>query len=117
MINGFIRPRLLSENGPSYVSARIGEWFECNRIAHTRPTTRWAAARNIDPNILRHTQQRIAAGTVWIPILFITGLVFEFFSNLFLMFAVKNSDAGSRLRLRGTQTISKQARTAGAWEL
>ena len=30
-----------------------------------------------------------------------------------LMFAVKNSDAGSRFRLCGTQTKSKQARTAG----
>jgi hypothetical protein len=81
-IEWLIRPRLLSENG-SHVSARIGEWFEGNRIAHTRPTTRWVAARNIDPNILRHTQERIAAGTVWISILFITGLVFGFFSNLF----------------------------------
>ena len=28
------RPRLLSDNGPSYVSSELGEWLEDNRIRH-----------------------------------------------------------------------------------
>lgn len=30
------RPRLLSDNGPSYVSADLGKWLEQNDLAHTR---------------------------------------------------------------------------------
>jgi len=30
------RPRLLSDNGPSYVSADLGKWLEQNGMAHTR---------------------------------------------------------------------------------
>jgi putative transposase len=36
------RPRLLSDNGPSYVSAQLGSWLEEHGMAHTRasPITR-----------------------------------------------------------------------------
>ena len=30
------RPRLLSDNGPSYVSSELGEWLEDNGIRHIR---------------------------------------------------------------------------------
>jgi putative transposase len=30
------RPRLLSDNGPSYISAELGTWLEGNGMAHTR---------------------------------------------------------------------------------
>ncbi len=30
------RPRLLSDNGPSYISAQLGSWLEDNGMAHTR---------------------------------------------------------------------------------
>ena len=30
------RPRLLSDNGPSYVSSELGEWLEHNGIRHIR---------------------------------------------------------------------------------
>src|SRR6201988_895053 len=30
------RPRLLSDNGPSYVSSELGKWLEDNRIRHIR---------------------------------------------------------------------------------
>ena len=36
------RPRLLSDNGPSYVPSELGEWLEHNGIRHIRgrPYTR-----------------------------------------------------------------------------
>ena len=30
------RPRLLSDNGPSYISAELGTWLDDNGMAHTR---------------------------------------------------------------------------------
>ena len=30
------RPRLLSDNGPSYVSSELGDWLEDNAISHIR---------------------------------------------------------------------------------
>jgi hypothetical protein len=30
------RPRLLSDNGPSYVSSKLGEWLDDNGIRHIR---------------------------------------------------------------------------------
>jgi transposase InsO family protein len=30
------RPRVLSDNGPSYVSAELGQWLADNRMTHTR---------------------------------------------------------------------------------
>src|SRR5947199_8178957 len=61
------RPRLLSDNGKSYVSSELGKWLEDNGIRHMRgrpyhPTTQGKIQR-----YHRSMKNRITLGTYYLP--------------------------------------------------
>jgi transposase InsO family protein len=54
-VNVLHRPRLLSDNGPSYVSSELGEWLENKGIRHIRGPQRLMQRRRC---FSRHWQRR-----------------------------------------------------------